>query len=301
MKQVEYNIVIFPGETSAPRRFTIRRRTVRVVLGLSFVAALMEIAFLIQYVSRSGEIWELQALRSEVLEHRQQATALSSATEDIRKQLSLMREVNTRLRVMLGLEPPKPTHTAPGIGGKEESDTPPPHDASSFQESVSHLQHKLDWLKGEAIDQERHMEELAKIAGDRKAQWAATPSIWPVRGWVSSRFGRRISPFTGRDTMHGGIDISAPMLSPVVAPAAGTVIAVQFDAGLGNTVLLSHGYGLRTTYGHLAKFTVKAGQSVMRNQIIGWVGSTGLSTGPHLHYEVEQNGAGVDPLKYIID
>lgn len=101
--------------------------------------------------------------------------------------------------------------------------------------------------------------------------------------------------------MHGGIDISAPMQTPVVAPAAGTVIAAQFEAGLGNTVLLSHGNGLRTTYGHLARYTVKAGQTVMRNQIIGWVGSTGLSTGPHLHYEVEQNGAGVDPMKYIID
>jgi murein DD-endopeptidase MepM/ murein hydrolase activator NlpD len=301
MKQAEYNIVIFPGETSAPRRFTVRRRTVRILLGLSLIAAVIEIAFLIQYVSRSGEIWELQALRSEVLEHRQQATALSSAMEDIRKQLSAMREINTRLRVMLGLDPPKPTHTIPGLGGKEESDVAPTPSGSSFRESVSQLQRQLDWLRGEAIDQQRHMEELAKIAGDRRSQWAATPSIWPVHGWLSSRFGRRISPFTGRDTMHGGIDISAPMQTPVLAPAAGTVIAAHLEAGLGNTVLLSHGHGLRTTYGHLAKSTVKPGQTVMRNQIIGWVGNTGLSTGPHLHYEVEQNGVGVDPLKYIID
>jgi murein DD-endopeptidase MepM/ murein hydrolase activator NlpD len=236
-----------------------------------------------------------------VLEHRQQATTLSSAMEDIRKQLSAMREINTRLRVMLGLDPPKPSHAPSGLGGKEESDASPSASDSSFRESVSQLEHKLDWLRGEAVDQEKHMEELAKIAGDRRAQWAATPSIWPVRGWVSSRFGHRISPFTGRDTMHGGIDISAPMQTAVVAPAGGTVIAAHFEAGLGNTVLLSHGYGLRTTYGHLAKSTVKAGQTVMRNQIIGWVGSTGLSTGPHLHYEVEQNGVGVDPLKYIID
>src|SRR6185503_15995121 len=125
----------------------------------------------------------------------------------------------------------------------------------------------------------------------RRAQWAATPSIWPVRGWISSKFGHRISPFTGRETMHGGIDISAPMHTPIVASAGGTVILAQFEAGLGNAVVVSHGYGMKTTYGHLAKVKVRAGEAVKRGDIIGWVGSTGLSTGPHLHYEVEHRGA----------
>ena len=145
------------------------------------------------------------------------------------------------------------------------------------------------------------MRELAGIVDTRRAQWAATPSIWPVHGWVSSKFGPRISPFTGKETMHSGIDISAPMSTPVVAAAAGTVILAQFEVGLGNAVIVSHGYGLKTTYGHLAKVKVKMGQTVKRNDVIGWVGSTGLSTGPHLHYEVEKRGAGVDPLKFIVE
>jgi murein DD-endopeptidase MepM/ murein hydrolase activator NlpD len=166
---------------------------------------------------------------------------------------------------------------------------------------TAQLQQKLTWLKDEAAIQEQYLRELNGIVGERKAQWASTPSIWPVRGWVSSGFGRRISPFTGNDTMHGGLDISAPMRTPVVAPAAGTVAFAGSEAGLGNTVSLSHGYGMRTTYGHMDRLKVKTGQSVKRGEILGWVGNTGLSTGPHLHYEVEVSGTAVDPLKYIID
>jgi len=304
MNRSEYHIVVFPGATSAPRRFRIKRRTVSIVLIASLVAVVLEGAFLVQYVIRSGELWELQSLRSEVADHRGRATAFSTGMEDIRKQLSTMQEINTRLRIMLGLDPPKSEHLPPGLGGKEESDaTIPPQglrEDESFKEAAAQSQ-KLAWRSREAGAQELNMRELAGIVDTRRAQWAATPSIWPVHGWVSSKFGPRISPFTGKETMHSGIDISAPMSTPVVAAAAGTVILAQFEVGLGNAVIVSHGYGLKTTYGHLAKVKVKTGQTVKRNDVIGWVGSTGLSTGPHLHYEVEKRGAGVDPLKFIVE
>jgi len=101
--------------------------------------------------------------------------------------------------------------------------------------------------------------------------------------------------------MHSGVDITSPMRTPVIAPAAGTVHFAGSEGGLGNTVTLSHGHGTRTVYGHMDKLKVKAGQTVRRGDVIGWVGNTGLSTGPHLHYEVEIKGAYVDPLQYIID
>src|SRR3989454_8694432 len=101
----EFHIVIFPSATSRPRRFSIRRRTVRVLLFATVVAVVLEALFLVQYVTRSGEIWELETLRTEATQHGQQATALSSAMEDLRKQLSDRREVNVRLRLMLGLDP----------------------------------------------------------------------------------------------------------------------------------------------------------------------------------------------------
>jgi murein DD-endopeptidase MepM/ murein hydrolase activator NlpD len=302
----EFYIVIFPGSTSQPRRISLKRRTVRVLLVSLLVAAVLEAAFLVQYVTQSGEIWELQTLRSEAAQHRQQATALSSAMEDLRKQLSTMREINVRMRVMLGLDPPKVSPSNQGLGGKEETYVAPQPggqggERESYSEIAYQLQQRLTWLKDEASNQERHLRELNTIVGDRRAQWAATPSIWPVHGWVSSGFGRRVSPFTGMDTMHGGIDISAPMHTPVIAPAGGTVTAAHSDSGLGNMVVLAHGHGMRTIYGHMSKVKVKTGQTLKRGDLIGWVGSSGLSTGPHLHYEVEVKGATVDPLKFIIE
>ena len=302
----EFHIVVFPGATSHPRRFSIRRRTVKILLIAGLLAAVVEALFLVQYVTRSGEIWELEALRSETVQHRQQASALSSSLEDLRKQLSTMREVNTRIRMMLGLDPPKVPPSPLGLGGKEESNASmQPGGMGGERESLlsvtAQLQQKLTWLKDEASIQEQYLHELKGIVGDRKAQWASTPSIWPVRGWVSSGFGRRVSPFTGKDTIHGGLDISAPMRTPVIAPATGMVTFAGNEAGLGNTVALLHGYGMRTIYGHMDKLKVKMGQPVRRGDVLGWVGNTGLSTGPHLHYEIEVSGTAVDPLKYIID
>src|SRR5256885_5802247 len=303
----EFHIVVFPSATSRPRRFSIRRRTVRVLLLATVVAVVLEALFLVQYVTRSGEIWELEPLRSEAVNPRQQATALSSAMEELRKQLSNMREVNVRLRVMLGLDPPKVPPSPLGLGGKEESRIVFQSaggmggEGESLSEVVAQLQQKLAWLKEEAFMQERYLHELTGIVGQRRAQWASTPSIWPVRGWVSSGFGRRVSPFTGEDMMHGGLDISAPMSTPVKAPAAGTVIAVGPEKSLGNVVVVSHGYGFKTLYAHLSKLRVRNGHAVNRGDLIGEVGNTGLSTGPHLHYEIELNGAAVDPIRYIIN
>jgi murein DD-endopeptidase MepM/ murein hydrolase activator NlpD len=302
----EFHVVVFPGTTSHPRRFSIRRRTVKVLLVAGLLAAVVEALFLVQYVTRSSEIWELESLRSEAVQHRQQASALSSSLEDVRKQLSTMREVNIRIRMMLGLDPPKVPPSPLGLGGKEESSAViRPGGMGGDRETLSigatQLQEKLAWLRDEAVLQEKYLTELKDLVGARKAQWASTPSVWPVRGWVSSGFGRRVSPFTGQDTMHGGLDISAPMSTPVKAPASGIVVVAGPEKSLGNVIIVSHGYGYKTTYGHLSKIKVRAGQTVKRGEIIGEVGNTGLSTGPHLHYEIEVNGAGIDPLKHIID
>src|SRR5713226_984802 len=179
----EFHIVIFPSATSRPRRLSIKRRTVRVLLLATVVAVVLEALFLVQYVTRSGEIWELETLRSEATQHRQQATALSSAMEDLRKQLSNMREVNVRLRVMLGLDPPKVPPSLLGLGGKEESRAVLQPvggmggEGQSLSDVTAQLQEKLTWLKEEAVIQERYLHELTKIVGERRTQWASTPSI----------------------------------------------------------------------------------------------------------------------------
>lgn len=133
----------------------------------------------------------------------------------------------------------------------------------------------------------------------RQALASATPSIWPITGWLSSGFGSRKDPFTGAQDFHPGLDISGDRGQPVVAPADGTVTTAAYSGNYGNLVSIDHGFGLATRFGHLSRFAVSAGQQVRRGDVIGYVGSTGRSTSPHLHYEVLVNGQLTNPLRLL--
>jgi murein DD-endopeptidase MepM/ murein hydrolase activator NlpD len=127
----------------------------------------------------------------------------------------------------------------------------------------------------------------------------AAPTLWPVEGRVTGSFGERIDPFNGEGAFHSGIDISSNYGERVLAPAEGIVIFADFMGGYGRAVVLDHGHGISTRYGHLASFAVISGQHVRRGDVIGYVGLSGRSTGPHLHYEVRINDTPVNPYKYL--
>jgi murein DD-endopeptidase MepM/ murein hydrolase activator NlpD len=127
----------------------------------------------------------------------------------------------------------------------------------------------------------------------------STPSLWPVEGPVTGSFGERIDPFNGEGAFHSGVDISASVGQSVIAPADGIVIFADFMGGYGRAIVLDHSHGITTRYGHLASFAVTAGQYVHRGDTIGYVGLSGRSTGPHLHYEVRINDTPVNPHKYL--
>jgi murein DD-endopeptidase MepM/ murein hydrolase activator NlpD len=129
---------------------------------------------------------------------------------------------------------------------------------------------------------------------------AATPSIWPAHGWLSSSVGRRTDPITGGADYHQGLDISADAGSPIYSTADGTVTHSAREGAYGNLITIDHGYGLETRYGHLSKYDVRSGEKVKRGQVIGRVGSTGRATGPHLHYEVRVNGRLLNPLQLLL-
>ncbi|MBV9088128.1 MAG: M23 family metallopeptidase [Acidobacteriaceae bacterium] len=134
------------------------------------------------------------------------------------------------------------------------------------------------------------------------ADWlrlAAAPTLWPVEGMVTGSFGERVDPFNGEGAFHTGVDISTAYGRPVVAPADGVVTYAETLAGYGRLVMIEHGQGISTRYGHLANYTVAPGQSVHRGDVIGYVGMTGRSTGPHLHYEVRIHDVPVNPYKYL--
>lgn len=149
--------------------------------------------------------------------------------------------------------------------------------------------------------QEQSVIELWELLSDRQSLLAATPSIQPTRGAIGSRFGYRIDPFNGRQKMHAGLDITAPPGTPIRAPADGIVSFAGWDDQFGRLVSIDHGYGVLTRYAHNSQIFVQVGQKVSKYDVIAAVGSTGRSTGPHLHYEVRVNGVAVNPANYILD
>lgn len=133
----------------------------------------------------------------------------------------------------------------------------------------------------------------------RQALAASTPSMWPIAGWITSDYGNRTDPFNGSADFHPGLDISANHGQAIYAPADGMVESAAVNGSYGNMITVDHGFGITTRYGHLSRFVVTSGQSVRRGQVIGYVGSTGRSTSPHLHYEVLVNGQLTNPLRLL--
>jgi murein DD-endopeptidase MepM/ murein hydrolase activator NlpD len=163
---------------------------------------------------------------------------------------------------------------------------------SSPEVTFGALQDLLRGLESRLIYVRRDVERRAALA-------SSTPSIWPAHGWLTGTFGGRSDPFTGEPGYHQGIDISTEKGDPVVAAADGSVESATYSGDYGNLIVLVHGFGLSTRYGHLSAFAVQPGQQVRRGDVIGYVGSTGRSTGAHLHYEILASGAPMDPLQLL--
>lgn len=326
-----YTVVVFRGSSSKPLRFSFPRKFIRKLLILVAAFIVADLLVVSHYVIRTGEVWQLSAFRAEAMSAREQTAAFSSAIDDLKRRISAMNEVNQRLRVMLGIEPAKQSSDLSNGRGGEETPLPDGkgalgipvgsgldnrqsslemNDAVRADGSITaenaeiiaqQIREEIQSLAVAASNQEQTLEELSQAAEQRSTQWSSTPSIWPVRGWVTSGFGPRVSPFTEKPAWHDGLDIGASPNAPVQAPAQGRIISVGFDPKMGNNVKIDHGYGIETVYGHLAKALVKEGQRVKRGDVVALVGTTGLSTGPHLHYMVKKNGQALDPTKFILD
>jgi murein DD-endopeptidase MepM/ murein hydrolase activator NlpD len=299
-----YTIVILPQPTAKGYQFQIAKRSAKrlavAAVGLVMVFSIAALHYLVML----GHAWELQTLRSKSTAQQVELTRYHELATNLKEQLDRLRDFDVKLRVMTNLNPPPEGDGKAGIGGTESAPDELPLDGKGGREEavpMSDLEASFLGLRADATRQEASFSELMSSLHGRMTQWASTPSIWPVHGWFSSGFGKRLSPFTGTIMLHKGIDLAAYSGTPIVAPADGRVEAVARDSGLGNVVVIDHGYGIKTLYGHLLQAYVHAGMHVKRGEKIAAVGNTGLSTGPHLHYEVHVNGQAVDPLRYIIN
>ncbi len=146
---------------------------------------------------------------------------------------------------------------------------------------------------------ENRLDAVRNNVEKRRSLADATPSIWPVAGWLTSSYGNRRDPFNGSSDFHPGLDISASYGEAVLAPAAGTVSSAGAAGNYGNLIVIDHGFGIVTKYGHLSRFGVTTGQQVNRGDVLGYVGSTGRSTSPHLHYEIWVNDKLTNPMRLL--
>jgi murein DD-endopeptidase MepM/ murein hydrolase activator NlpD len=207
------------------------------------------------------------------------------------EQLSTMQELARQQNLTL----PK----TPGLGGP----SPHPVAASGVAASVpemNDLATGIAELKAGADSIYNQTEGVGSVLRPRLEEMSRIPSVWPVKGFITSGFGRRQNPMEDGLEHHAGVDISAPFGSPIQAPAEGLVISCGWQQGYGNCVEISHGGGLVTRYAHLSKVLVKPGQHVKRWQRLGLVGNSGRATGSHLHYEVLRNGQPANPQRYLI-
>lgn len=236
-----------------------------------------------------------------VQEQKTQLLSLSQKISSLQNNLDRIRDFDSKLRVMINLEQDNGQAAAPK-GGPANENFSKGYLPLYRQELLARKMHEfLRQLNVEARLEEVRQQEIMHTLRNNQNILEATPSIWPTSGWVTSGFAWRTSPFTGKREFHKGIDISAPRGTPVYAPARGTITFTGRDGSYGLAIRLKHNASLSTRFAHLHRIAVKSGEAVTRGELIGYVGSTGRSTGPHLHYEVRLNGVPVNPKRYILN
>jgi murein DD-endopeptidase MepM/ murein hydrolase activator NlpD len=302
MLRKKITIVLLPESGSRVRQLKIPQSlllgSLLVILSLAFVIpwGLME------YRAVKAKLPKLSQLEKENRQQKVQLASLTDRIDRINNRLIELNEFDQKLKVMVNLETEEENSQFLGIGGSDPSLLDPGYTIEKAHERLVTLMHQsLDDLDTAISIQMNEKEELYKFLENQKSLLAHTPSVWPTHGWLSSGFGKRISPFTKEEEFHKGIDISTRLNTPIIAPADGVVSLTGKDYVMGNMLMINHGNGMKTRYGHMARILVKKGEYVKRGQEIGLVGNTGRSTGPHLHYEVYLNSLPVNPRRYILN
>lgn len=302
IKKKEYFTFMFlPGPNARVRTLSISKSALRTVFFSVIAVFIFSLYLVYEYNDVKDKVWELQAVREELMQQKAQVQSFALNILDYKRQMFLLRDLDTKLRRVVSLGPRDKAQQVLGIGGPDEFGI---QNLASLSEkkqedALKEMHDELTQLKGAASKQEASLQMLIEYFEDKRSLYASTPSVWPVRGWVTSHFGNRTSPFSGILKFHEGLDIAGQTGTPILAPADGVVIKAGFSTGYGNMVELSHGYGIKTLYAHNSRLNVKTGQRVKRGDVIAYLGDTGSSTGPHLHYEVRLNGLPVNPLRYM--
>jgi murein DD-endopeptidase MepM/ murein hydrolase activator NlpD len=299
MRSPRYTILIANRKSGSVRRLTIARR-VLAVAGATVVAVPV-LAVLMGLGAQGADQREMDALRSANETLRLENESYREATGQLTDQISSLQSALTELSEQAEIDPatkkaianlPQVVRSRAAGGGSALPVAMPAPVVKSPESTFGILRDLLGSIGTRLTSVKSQVES-------RQALARATPSSWPVAGYLSSQFGRRPDPFTGEPDYHTGLDVSAPLGTPIWATADGTVESAEYNGNYGRSIVVDHGFGIATRFGHLSSFNVRKGQHVKRGQVIGYVGSTGRATSSHLHYEILVNGTALNPLRFL--
>ena len=292
--------VVFVDRTSGVGR--------RVTVPLGWTLATVAFVFMVPVLVGLGIRWatvaEIAALQANAASLSMENTSFKAATGELATQITALQGVIDELAVRANLDPAsaRAMQQLPAVikdramgGAPTASDRP-----ALMATALASPEDTFGMLRDVLGKLESRLRIVRTDVERRQALAAATPSILPTIGWLSAGFGNRADPFTGEPAYHPGLDISADKDQPVRASAGGMVESAEWNGSYGNFLVIDHGFGIKTRYGHLSGFAVRAGATVQRGDLVGYVGATGRATGPHLHFEILANGQLIDPLGLLI-
>jgi murein DD-endopeptidase MepM/ murein hydrolase activator NlpD len=290
-----YTLIVVPHAKARFRKFQVSARLLRRAAWTAGIVTLVIAGILTHYIRLSIDSVELKRLRAENSTLRDRAQQYEANTRSLETKIKQFQSVVNKLGVMAGVEKTIPDENTGGVGGATGIESVAP---SKGRDVGPEMLREMDKTLSSLSERSTQLEAFYQ---DQKMLLASTPSVWPVHGYLSAGFGNRIDPFTGLKDFHPGIDISTPAGTRILAPADGIVVSCGVKGGYGNAIQVDHGYDVVTRYGHLDAFAVKPGQRIHRGDLLGYVGSTGRSTAPHLHYEVWVRDQAQNPIQFILD
>jgi len=304
-----YTVLFIDDKGNPVRESLVSKHSIRL---LAFVAILLVglcAAGTYRFINMHKALSDKDALlaqidrqNSAIENQRNQLQSFAHEINNLKSSLISLNDFESKIRIMANLEHKSNQASLLAVGGSMPDDLDPNLPLSKDHDRLVREMHDhIEHVQQASSVQGNSFESLMKSLKSKRNLLAATPSLRPTKGWFSSNFGYRVSPFTGRKEFHKGLDIANRKGTPIIAPADGVVTYSAKKWLIGNMISIDHGYGMVTRYGHIDKLLKKKGNRVKRGEVIALMGNTGRSTGPHLHYEVRLNGVPVNPVKYILD